>query len=552
MAVSGFEIALSATDKLENGQYPGFRQETISHEKFVVHRDVEVPLRDGTRIYVDIYRPTDEFIISPALVAWSPYGKHGLKNLSMMPGAGVDPSWVSRHAIWEGPDPEFWCSKGYTIISPDPRGAWSSEGTLTYYTDQEADDGYDLIEWVAAQSWSNGKVGMLGVSYLAISQWLIAATRPPSLAAICPWEGLSDVYREVFFHGGIPEEGFLHWWQPRSRWSTVPAEDIVEMCRRHPLLDEYWMSKEMKLEQVVVPALVVASWGDQGMHTRGTLEGFSRISSKQKWLMVHGQKKWKSFYEPSSVARQLAFFEHFLRGIENDVENWPPVQIEIRSSNDEIRTRIEDAWPLERAEPWRLYLNPAAGSLSCEPPLESSESSYCSTSSDDRLVFEHRFTKQTEITGGAVLHLVMSADEAREIDVFVALKKLDCHGREVGFNYYSTFSDGPVALGWMRASHRRLLPSSTELQPVHDHENTLAVEPGQVIEFDIEIWPSGTLFHEGETLQLVIGGTDLYVFDTGAPELRHATNNQGIDRLYSGPDRPSFLVLPRIPDATAA
>ena len=162
-------------------------------------------------------------------------------------------------------------------------------------------------------------------------------------------------------------------------------------------------------------------------------------------------------------------------------------------------------------------------------------------------MFEHIFESDTEITGGAKLHLVMTADEAREIDVFVAFRKLDHSGNEVGFRYYSTFSEGPAALGWLRGTHRGLLPTSSDLQPVHDHQNPIEIKPGEPVEMDVEIWPSSVLYRAGERLQLVISGEDIYNFDTGAPELRHSTNNVGINRIYSGLRQQSYLVLPRIP-----
>ena len=83
-----------------------------------------------------------------------------------------------------------------------------------------------------------------------------------------------------------------------------------------------------------------------------------------------------------------------------------------------------------------------------------------------RAVFELQFSEDTEITGSAALHIWMSADEHTEMDVFVGLRKIDTAGREVGFRFFSTFSDGPVALGWLRASHRALSPASTPLQPI--------------------------------------------------------------------------------------
>lgn len=542
-----FEMILSRTGRLEDGRYPGLRYEEQTFEKFRKFKDVAVPLRDGTTIYIDVFRPLHDSP-SPSLLAWSPYGKHGLKNLGMMPGADVPAGWVSKHSIWEGPDPEYWCPRGYSIISPDPRGAWSSEGTLTFWSTSEADDGYDLIEWVARQPWSSGKVGMLGVSYLAVSQWMIAAKRPPSLAAICPWEGFSDAYRELYFHGGIPEQGFLNWWQPMSRWSLNPAEDIIQMHALHPLRDAYWGSKAIDLSAIEVPAFVVAGWGDHGLHTRGTLEGFKQISSKQKWLQVHGQKKWRHFYDPASVAKQEMFFDQFLKGQHTAVAGWPAVTIETRESNESITSRTESSWPPQSIVPTRLFLDCRAMSLTDAAPRELSQFTYTSDQAG-RAVFVHRFAEDTEITGGAALHVWMSPDEHTEMDVFIGVRKIDSTGREVGFRFFSTFSDGPVALGWLRASHRSLSSASTPLQPVHDHASKTPLQPGQPVPLDIEIWPSSTLFRAGECLQLIVGGSDLYIFNSGAPENRHGADNRGRHTILSGPSFESYITLPLVPRA---
>ena len=133
------------------------------------------------------------------------------------------------------------------------------------------------------------------------------------------------------------------------------------------------------------------------------------------------------------------------------------------------------------------------------------------------------------------------------MDLFVGIAKIDSSGNEVGFNYYSTFSQGPVALGWLRASHRSLTEQTTETQPVHPHCARDMLTPGQPVEVDIEIWPSSTLFRKGEKLRLTIGGSDIYMFKSGAPELRHLTDNIGMHRIHSGPRQPSYLVVPHIP-----
>lgn len=548
--IEPYRLVLSETAPLESGRYPGFGYKREVFDAFVKERDVAVPLRDGTTIYVDIYSPHD-VKPGPVLTSWSPYGKHGLKSLKMMPGADVDPEWVSEHVIWEGPDPAAWCPMGYTIVIPDPRGAWSSEGTLNFFTNIEGEDGYDLIEWIAKQPFSNGKVGMLGVSYLAISQWNIASKRPPSLAAICPWEGLSDPYREVFFAGGIPEWRFLEWWQAHSRFSLSPAEDMKQMCADHPLLDDYWATKTFDLEAIDVPALVVAGWGDHAMHTRGTLDGFRRISSKQKWLQIHGQKKWRHFWHPESVAKQRAFFDHFLAGKETGIEHWPRVEYELRESNEKSTFETSGNWPLDNVKPLPLHLDCASGTLSTEPALVASQTSYEADRPNDTVTFTYRFEADMQITGGAKLRLWLIAEDHDEADVFVALRKLGPDGAPVGFRWWSMFTEGPIALGWLRASHRGLSPLSTDLQPIHTHRVREPLVPGKATALDIEIWPSCTLFRRGETLEVTIGANDLSLFNTGAPEPEHRPDNRGRYRILGGGEHDSHLLLPWIDPSPA-
>jgi predicted acyl esterase len=316
---------LSAPEEL-GGQPPAYRR--TLEQGVIIERDVAVAMRDGVKIHVDVFRPADEKP-APPIVAWGPYGKHSPTNMAkQFPNAGITAK-LPRTRRSRRPTP---CIGRPTaaVLNVDPRGTWFSEGAATYLSPEEAQDVYDLVEWAATQPWSNGRVGLLGVSYLACVQWSAAAAQPPHLAAIIPWEGWSDFYREVVTHGGIPETSF--WAYLPSRWgrSKTRVEDLKRETEEHPLYDSFWRSKAADLSKITVPAYVVASWTDQGLHTRGTLEGFKQMSSKQKWLEVHGRKKWAYFYEPESVKRQQAFFDCFLKGVENDVPAWPKVRLEVR------------------------------------------------------------------------------------------------------------------------------------------------------------------------------------------------------------------------------
>ena len=243
-----------------------------TQDGLVIERNRTVRLRDGTEILVDLYRAEGAERDVPILLAWGPYGKHALSNHVFWPRSGVEPEWLSPLTPFEGPDPVWWGSHGYGVAVADPRGAWLSGGDFHHNGIQEAEDCADTIEWLGLLPWSNGRVGMTGVSYLAAIQYLVAPLRPGPLAALNPWEGFSDWYREFAYHGGILETNFLPRASDNIRFSLNRTEDTWENVQAHPLIDDYWRSKELDLEGIVQPAYVVASWSDQGLHLRGTIE----------------------------------------------------------------------------------------------------------------------------------------------------------------------------------------------------------------------------------------------------------------------------------------
>ena len=516
-----------------------------------IERNLTVRLRDGVRIFVDVYRPdgaAGERNL-PALLGWSPYGKHNTSPRLAWPAAGVQDGWMSAYTAFEAPDPLFWCQRGYAVVYPDPRGSWYSEGELRHGGMGESEDCFDLIAWLGEQSWSNGKVGMTGVSYLTAIQWQVAPLHPPNLAAINPFEGFSDWYREFAYHGGIPETGFLPRGSGNLKYSTTRTEDTLANARAHPLHDAYWTSKECDLDAIEVPAYVVASWSDHGLHTRGTLEAYKRMRSKQKWLEVHGRKKWAYYYEPAHVEKQRQFFDHFLKQASVAVPAWPKVLIEVRERANVGTFRGEREWPLARTEFRKLYLDAEQGALLDAPVFAASEARYDPLAEDGRAVFDYVFAADTELTGHMKLHLWVEAVGANDMDLFVGLQKLDRRGEVVPFVFYALLENGPVALGWLRASHRELdSRRSTPEQPVHTHTREQLLAPGVRVPVEIEIWPSSTLFRAGERLRVVVQGQD--VMREGlpnAPFARHEdTRNRGTHVVHTGAAFDSYLLVPVI------
>jgi uncharacterized protein len=514
----------------------------------IIERDVAVSVRTGSRVFVDVFRPLDDAVAAP-LVSWMPYGKHNpLPIQKIFPDAGVKDEWTSAHTAFECPDPVYWVAHGYAVVLADIPGTWNSEGAATYCSPEEAEAFYDLIEWTGTQPWSNGKVGLSGVSYLTVAQWRVAELNPPHLAAINPYEGWTDTYREVVRHGGIPSTSFWPYLWERWGASRTEIEDLEREAAEHPFYDDFWISKTAKLDKIRTPAYVVASWGDQGLHTRGTLEGFAKIASSQKWLEVHGDKKWAHYYEPASVERQRTFFDHYLKGIDNDISQWAPVQLAVRDTFDRARVREENEWPPARTAYTTLFLDATSRTLEYTAPDDEGTATYNGAASgldDHRVEFDIVFDRHVDIVGHMKATLYMSA-EADDMDIFVSVWKIDAHGKPVTFPYYGNFEDGAMALGWIRASHRELDPlQSTEHRPVLAHQRLSALQPHEPTRLDIEILPSGTGFEPGERLLLAIQGTDVHKYPKPLVFARHEdTCNRGAHVVHTGGQFASHLVIP--------
>ena len=327
----------------------------------LVEVDVPVKLRDGTVIRTDVYRPTGGGKC-PAIIGWSPYGKRGGALNTDFFGhpnrMDVPRHWEDGLNKFEAPNPAYWVAHGYAIIAPDPRGIGNSEGDMYAWGNQDAEDEYDLIEWVGTQPWSNGKAGLSGNSWLAMTQWSVSALRPPHLAAIAPWEGALDNYRDAGARGGIPEflfsEGIFSRFVGNGRVEDAPA-----MTRAYPLMNAYWESKCPDVRKIDIPAYVVASWTNI-IHTNGTFTAWRNIGSKEKWLRIHNTHEWTDYYNPDHVDDLRRFFDRYLKGIDNGWEATPRVRLSVLDpGNADTVNRAEQEFPLSRQKHVRYYL--AAG-----------------------------------------------------------------------------------------------------------------------------------------------------------------------------------------------
>jgi uncharacterized protein len=533
---------------LKKGKYPGFGYAEREKEGILIQKDVTIPLRDGTKLYANIYRPKGKAGI-PAIICYAPFGKHGPVDMEkIFAGSGVPFDKISEETIFEVFDPMVWAKDGYALVIVDGVGNWHSEGEVLFFGPEEARAGYDVIEWAARQEWSNGKIGWGAVSYYAMSAWEVAALRPPHLAAIMPWEGASDVYNECYFHGGIPIMPLTHSWHHLTTFSLTQVEDTEAGTCNHPLRDDYWRSKVADWGRIEVPTYAVSGWPND-LHLRGTLEAWIQTSSKHKYLDIHGGKEWAEFYSDWGYQRQKSFFDHFLKGTENDVPAWPKVRLAERSGGSEWSFRDEPEFPLSRAQYLPLYLDAASAAMGLERPAVESNVRYHSQDRNAEAKFDFKFTRKTEITGYSKLRLWVAAMDTNDADLFVGLKKLDKNGNEVKFTFSQMFDDGPIVLGWLRVSHRELDEKlSRPEHPVLKHERHRWLTSEDPVPVDIEIWPTSVNFEAGETLRVVVKGTEITYHPDSKFELKYGPmNNLGEHVIFTGGKYDSHLLIPVIP-----
>lgn len=511
-----------------------------------VERDLAVVTRDGTVLRADVFRPEGQAGL-PVILSISPYGKD-ISWLDRYPDHGFE---LSPLAVWETPDPAWWVPKGYALARLDPRGIGNSEGMLDPLSALDTADHYDAIEWLASQPWCNGKVGLLGVSFYAIVQWKVAALAPPHLAAIVPWEGANDLYRDWTHQGGIYADGFIDfWWQHHFIEQPVlgapPAVNWRDELPLRPLDDEWYRERSAELERIELPLLSVGNWGAFHLHLRGNVEGFARARSPERRLVMLTGSHLDPFYTEWGKAEQLRFLDHFLRGEDNGVKDEAPVRLAVRHGN-EIEWRDEWEWPLARTQWTKRYLDAGDCSLRGEPPVAQAETSYPSPQGAAAFDAEP-VSEPTELTGPVCLRVWVSSS-TEDADLFVSLRQIGADGTEI-FGIGPRGGPVPMALGWLRASHRRLDPKrSLPYRPWHTHDDPEPLVPGEPTALDVEIWPTSMVLAPGQHLRLELRANDEHMapLTHGHPADRPPERIAGTVRVHTGPGHDGWLLLPVIP-----
>ena len=561
--------------------------------------DVPITMDDGLALRADVYRPPQDGKY-PVILSYGPYAK-GLAFQEGYPDQwgrmaeqhpDVTEGSTNKYQSWEVVDPEKWVPEGYVCVRVDSRGCGRSPGYIDHFSPRETRDFYLCIEWAGTQPWSNGKVGLLGISYYAINQWHVASLQPPHLAAIVPWEGAADWYRDMCYHGGILSTFWANWYKkqvmtvqyglgrrgpvnpntgvPVSGDETLSDEelaknrtDLGEAIKAHPLDDAYHRERSPDWSKINVPVLSSANWGGQGLHPRGNFEGFVRSASKQKWLEVHGIEHWTEFYTRYGVTLQKRFFDRFLKGIENDWRKQPKVQLQVRKVDGFVQ-RAEKEWPLARTRWTKFYLNPIDCSLSKKTVAKEAKIAY-EALGDGVTFMTAPLKEETEITGPIASKLFVSSSTT-DADLFVVLRVFSPNMKEVVFQG-ALDPHTPIGQGWLRASHRKLDPKlSTKYRPYHTHDEKEPLTPGKAYELDVEIWPTSIVVPAGYRIALTVRGKD-YEYPGGGARLKTFVNEMkgcgpfihtdpedrppaifgGKTTLHAGGKKGSYVLLPVIP-----
>lgn len=547
-----------------------------------VRPDVRIPMRDGVELSANVFLPKAEGRF-PVVLVRTPYGKGGTNH----------------------PDGRFYASRGYAYVSQDCRGRGASQGQWVPFMN-EAHDGNDTRAWVLEQPWSGGSIGTTGGSYVGFTQWMSAPNAGEHLKAMFPIVPLVDPHGDVAYVGGAFQLSLLMGWGSAVSESRVirgwKTEDWLAACRTlplsawdkaldcrvqylrdwvaHPHFDDYWAkgSVRNRWQDIAVPIYAVGGWYDIFAesvldHVNAVRER-SRSDETRRHLHVlmgpwghgigrNGKVGDLDFGRDAVVdlrTIQAEWFDHWLKGEETGVEDWPPFRIFVMGRN---QWRDESQWPLERTRytPYYFHANGSAntlagdGTLSTTVPGEEPGDEFVYDPDDpvptlggcnlmispagprdqtqaeereDVLVFtSDALTHDLEVTG-PVKVVLYAASTATDTDWTAKLVDVHPDGRPYNL------SDGIIRARYRESSDQPTL-----------------IEPGKTYRYEIDLWVTSNVFLPGHKIRVEISSSNFPRFDrnpnTGHPFGADAELKKAVQTVYHDAEHLSHIVLPVIP-----
>jgi len=564
--------------------------------------DVKIPLRDGSFVCADVFRPAGDGQY-PVVMNQGFYGKsfdHGC--ISSEAEAQQKEELEDRYFTGnpdglqyenhESVDSSVWVPKGYVCIRVDARGVGNSPGLQAPFSVQQAEDYYDAVEWAGTQTWSNGNVGLWGMSYLAITQHTVASLQPPHLKAMIALGTDADLYNEAIYGGGLFGEGFWTWWRAAmaghnysgerretdwlARMLATPFDDPAAYGARGSIF------MRPQLEKATTPVWIVGPQTGVVIHQLGSSETFIRSTGVEAKKFDLVDAWFPHSYKESTIAEHMRFFDHWLKDLDNGAMDGAPVRVQVRTGNGGHYVAEEAEWPIARTTYRRWYLDASPSDwqgdgrrsdfLRVREDIPTAETSASYDAHLDRgrpipaptgfvggtprwstgvSFISDPLTEDLVLAGYMKVGLWVSSTSS-DMDVFVSLRVLDEHNREIRYESLVPPIDPanihPVGHGLLKVSHRTIDDArSTEYWPVHTHAEVdhQPLEDGEIVAIEVGLYPSSAMIRKGCRLRIDVqpyspAGLPSRAYD----ETYHvgATNT-----VYTGPDHSSYVQLPIVP-----
>jgi len=518
-----------------------------------LEKDIFVTMRDGVKLAVDIYSPVTEGIY-PAIFSLSSY----IKDIQLLPP-------ILSHSIEAGAT-GFYVPKGYVHVIANARGSGLSQGQLSLFDPTMCQDGYDLIEWISGQPWCNGNVGMLGDSFFAIIQMLVASTRPPHLKCIVPYDGLTDLYRDGIYPGGQLKSWFVSMWDMDTRLQALwpgpvegklpPVDDSIDMLSMPDDGPIYWeRSVWTKIDQIETPMMQLVPLSL--LHSRGQLWAYPRFKAPKKLVVTPRADFFLEhvLFVLSQPLNEhiLRWFDFWLKGKDTGIMEEPEVAIFDGGSG---QWSYEREYPLARTKWTKYYLraNPEGpatsepfGLISPVAPEEDEEPDSYSTPDlmlvmlgQTVMAFTSAPLQEDLQVWGPVSVVLYGSTTTTDTVWFVKVGEVKPDGET------KILTEGCLKASYREVDENRSAPG----QPFHPFDKREYPEAGRVYEYQIELMPLFHTFRAGHKIWIQIQSDDPG-FQTPLHTIYTAEllPIPGKNTIYHDVEHPSYLLLPLIPDA---
>jgi predicted acyl esterase len=564
--------------RLNGPQTTGREYRNLSQPTHDVARDddVAVPMRDGVMLLADVHLPAEPGLY-PVLIAASPYPRQ-IQNL------GAPAGFIEAGAS------DFFVPRGYVHVIANCRGTSGSGGTFGFFDGQERHDMYDLVEWAAQQPWSNGNVGMIGISYFAGTQMEAAVERPPHLKAIMPIAGTYDLY-ESGTHHGLMSSGFLtpflfmigmtsghtnKLWRSKlmdamralllspgihKKFEMANGEAAIAglkvllklhhdphpwddlwraIAAEHPFRDAWWDDRNLLplLNRVEVPVYLGCDWQNVPLHLPHTFTAYERLNnSKHVQVAMMGEHglawPWESLH-----IEAIAWFDHWLKGQDTGILDGPRFRYILPEAEG---WRTSNAWPIPESV-HHAYALRRDGNLS-EDEGEKGSRTYLNlgaglnrprASETDPPWFLHWTTPplphDLDLIGPIELQLDATCT-APDTAFIAVLQDIDENGNAIS-----------VTAGYLRACLREVDEAASKRgAPFLQCRTFEAVPVGEKVSYRIPIVPNARRFRVGHKLRLCLTTDDQNPNTPALLEFRHASiGTSSLNTIFSS----SRLLLP--------